>query len=60
MFEMEFKFSKLVKSILCRCLRANKTANAQGKTYALRNRQSKQAFIKENERKYLCKRNLNL
>ena len=42
-----------------RCFRAKKTA-AQGAAYALRNRQGKQAFVKENEKKYSCKRNLNL
>ena len=28
--------------------------------YALCNRQGRHAFVKENEEKYLCKRNLNL
>ena len=28
--------------------------------YALRNRQGKQAFVKENEKNYLCKKGLNL
>ena len=32
-----------------RCFRANKTA-VQGAAYALRNRQGKQAFAKENEK----------
>ena len=60
MFEMVFKFSKLVKSMFkFRCFRAKKTA-AQGAAYALRNRKGKQAFVKENEKKYSCKRNLNL
>ena len=61
---MEFKFSKLVKNIVFRCLRAkkNKRLAAQSTTYTLRNsraRQGKQAIVKENK-KYLCKRNLNL
>ena len=50
MLEMEFKFSKLVKSIVFRCLRANKTLVTQSITYALRNRQRKHAFVKENEK----------
>ena len=50
MLEMEFKFSKLVKSIVLRCLRANKTLVTQSITYALRNRQRKHAFVKENEK----------
>ena len=50
MFEMVFKFSKLVKSMFkFRCFRANKTA-VQGAAYALRNRLGKQAFAKENEK----------
>ena len=59
MFEMEFKFSKLVKSVVFRCLRANKRLAAPSTAYALLKRQGKQAFVKENENKYLCKRNLN-
>ena len=42
---MEFKFSKLVKNIVFRCLRANETQlDAQSTAYALRNQQGKQAF----------------
>ena len=33
---------------------------AQSTAYALRNRQGKQAFVKENEKNYLCKKGLNL
>ena len=33
---------------------------AQSTVTALPNRQGNQAFVKENENKYLCKRNLNL
>ena len=49
---MEFKFSKLVKAIVFRCLRAKKrlavysTANS-----TLHNWQGKQAFVKENDQK---------
>ena len=51
MFEMEFIFSKLVKSIVFRCLWTNKTVAAQSTAYALSNRQGKQVFVKENEKK---------
>ena len=37
-FDMEFKFSKLFKSIVFRCLRANKTVGCS--EYALRNRRN--------------------
>ena len=50
MFEMKFKFSKLVKSIVFRCLRTNKTVGCS--EYSKR-------FVKENK-KYLFKRSLNL
>ena len=61
MFEMEFKFSKLVQSIVFSCLRANKTVGcSEYAACTLRNRQGKQAFVKENEKLYLCKRNQNL
>ena len=57
---MEFKFSKLVKNIVARCLQAKKKKQfaAQSTAYALRNRQVKQAFAKENEKKKR-KRNRN-
>ena len=48
---MEFRFSKIVKSIKFRCVQAKKKQKrlvAQGTAYALRNRQGKYAFIKEN------------
>ena len=51
---MEFKFSKLVKNIVARCLQAKKKTKqfaAQSTAYALRNRQVKLAFAKENEKK---------
>ena len=58
MFEMELKFSKLVKSIAF----SEPTIRlaAQSTTYALRIQQRKQAFAKEKEEKYLCKKTLNL
>ena len=45
------------------CLGVSKPAKqlaAQGTAYALPKRQSKQAFVKESEKKYLCNRNVNL
>ena len=56
MFEMEFKFSKLVKSIAFVSESRKRLAPAQSTAYILRNRQGKQVFVKENEEK----RNLNL
>ena len=55
---MEFKFSKSVKSIAF----SEPTIRlaAQSTTYALRIQQRKQAFAKEKEEKYLCKKTLNL
>ena len=56
MYKMEFNFSKLVKSIVFRCLRTNKTDNqenkmaAQSTAQALQNPQDKEAFVKENEK----------
>ena len=50
MFEMGFKFSKLVKSIVFRCLQTTKRLAAQVTAYALRNWQGKQAFVKKNEK----------
>ena len=56
MYNMEFNFSKLVKSIVFRCLRTNKTDNqenkmaAQSTAQALQNPQDKEAFVKENEK----------
>ena len=53
---MEFNFSKLVKRIVFRCLRTNKTDNqenkmaAQSTAQALQNPQDKEAFVKENEK----------
>ena len=47
MFEMEFKFSKLVKITAVRYLRANKGLAAQSTAYASRNWQGKQAIVKE-------------
>ena len=41
------------------CLRAIKTIGCQSTAYALRYRQGKQVFVKENE-KNMCKGNLNL
>ena len=49
----KFKFSKLVKSIVFSCLRANKTIGCQSTAYALRYRRGKQVFVKENEKKYV-------
>ena len=45
MFKMEFRFSKLAKSIVFKCPRANKAVGCS--EYALRNRQGKQVFVKE-------------
>ena len=61
MFEMELRFSKLIKIIVFRCLQTTKRLAAQG-TYALRNWQGKQVFVKQNEQKEKKwkKRNLNL
>ena len=61
MFEIEFKFSKFL-SIMSKALRLGisepaKRLAAQSTVYTLRNRQCKQAFVKENERN-ICKRNL--
>ena len=58
---MELRFSKLVKIIVFRCLQTTKRLAAQG-TYALRNWQGKQVFVKQNEQKEKKwkKRNLNL
>ena len=67
MFEMQFKYSKLVKSIVFRCLQANKTVScSQSIAYALRNRQGNRHLSKKmkknNEKKNEKneKRNLNL
>ena len=43
---MQIKFSKLVKSVVFRWLRANKTA-AQDTAYALCNRQGNRYFLKK-------------
>ena len=51
MFEMELRFSKLVKIIVFRCLQTTKRLAAQGTVYALRNWQSKKVFVKQNEQK---------
>ena len=51
MFEMEFKFSKLVKSIVFTCLRVNKTVGYS--EYSIR-------FAQEKMKKYPYKINLNL
>ena len=48
MFEVEFKFSKLVKSIVFSVSEPKKRLAAQ------RNGQGKHAFVKENEKKNLC------
>ena len=53
MFEMKIKFLELVKSIVFRCLRPNKSVGCSEYIYASRNRQGKQAFVKENEKKYI-------
>ena len=52
MFEMESKFSKLVKKIEFECLRTNKTIGCSDEyaAYILCNRHSKQVFAKEKER----------
>ena len=47
---MEFKFSKLGKRIVFRCLRGNKMA-AQHTACILRNQQGKHTFAKENFKK---------
>ena len=63
MFEMGFKFSKLVKSIVFRCLQTTKRLAAQVTAYALRNWQGKQAFVKKKmkkQEKKLEEKNLNL
>ena len=46
MLKMEFKFSKLVKSIVFRCLRANKTVGYSEYNIRFANRQGKHAFVK--------------
>ena len=57
---MSFKFLKLFIAL------STKRLAAQSTTYALHNRQGKQAFVKENNNnnnstnKNLCKRNINL
>ena len=58
--KLELKFSRLVKSVVFRGSETTKWLAAKSAAYALRNQQSKLAFIRENEKKYLCKRNLNL
>ena len=61
-FEMEFKFSRfslITSKALCLGVsEPTKQLAAQRTAYVLCNRQGKQALLKENEKKYLCKRNL--
>ena len=52
MFEMEFKFSKLVKIIVFRCLRANKTVGySEVANYSEATNKINKSFAKENEKK---------
>ena len=51
---MEFKFLKLVESIVFRCFRTRKPVGFSKYTaYAWCNRQGKQAFVKENDLNFL-------
>ena len=53
-------FQNLQKALCLGVFEPTKQLAAQSTAYALRKRQGKQVFVKENEKKYLCKRNLNL
>ena len=58
MFEMEFKFSKFLsiksKSLCLDISKSTKWLTAHSKAYALCYRKCKQAFVKENEKKNIC------
>ena len=60
MFQIEFKFSNWSKELCLNVSEPTGRLAAQGKAYALRNQQGKQAFAKEIEKTYMCKRNINL
>ena len=50
-----------IKSIMCLSVSdPTKRLAVQSTVAALPNRQGNQVFVKENENKYMCKRNLNL
>ena len=52
MFETEFKFSKLVKIIVFRCLRSNKTVGySEVANYSEATGKINKSFVKENEKK---------
>ena len=59
---MEIKFSNWSKALCLGVFKPTKRMTAQSTAYALRNRQGKQAFVKENEKKKEKRkiRNLNL
>ena len=48
---MEIKFSNWSKALCLGVFKPTKRMTAQSTAYALRNRQGKQAFVKENEKK---------
>ena len=48
MFEMGFKFSKLLKIIVLDVSEPTKRLDVQSTAYALRNWKDKEAFVKEN------------
>ena len=54
MFKMEFKFQTLSKASCLGVSEPIKRITAQSTAYHMRNRQGKQAFVKENEKKSLC------
>ena len=51
MYEMEFKYSNWSKALCLGVSESTKRLAAQSTAYALRNRQGKQAIVKENETK---------
>ena len=55
MFKMEFKFQTLSKASCLGVSEPIKRITAQSTAYHMRNRQGKQAFVKENEKKVCVK-----
>ena len=54
-----FNFQSWSKALCVGVSEPTKWLAAQSTAHGLRNQQAKQAFAKENEKHYLCKRNLN-